>query len=53
VKILIEKVWSNNVLLPKASIIKTKSGDKYYPSLPTNNYKNYTYRLKLTIKKNV
>lgn len=50
-KLIIEKVWSNNKFLPKASIIKSKLGHKYYPSLPDNSNGNYTYRLKLKLIK--
>jgi len=45
-KIIFEKIWSDNILLPKASIIKSKLGDKYYPSLPDNSNGKFTYRLK-------
>lgn len=50
-KIMIEKVWSNNIFLPKASIIKTKLGKKYYPALLDNSNGKFTYRLKLSIIK--
>ncbi len=46
---IIDKVWSDNRLLPKASIIKTKMVNKYYPSLPTNNFGHFTYRLRFRI----
>ena len=50
-QIFIEKVWSNNLLLPKANIIKAKLAGKYYPAFPSNKFdskdgKRYTYRLK-------
>lgn len=46
-KFIIAKVWSNNILLPKASIVKDNLGTSlYYPSLPTNQLKKFTYRLK-------
>ncbi len=52
-RFIIAKVWSNNILLPKASIIKSKLGAfLYYPSLPTNKFEKFTYRLKpMLIKK--
>lgn len=50
-KIIIEKIWSNNILWPKADIIKSKLNGKYFPSLPTNKFKRFTYRLKISIVK--
>ena len=51
--IIIEKVWSSNRLLPKASIIKTKLGSTYHSALATNAIDSATYRLKLSlVKKN-
>lgn len=48
-KLIIEQVWSNNILLPKASIIKERLEDEeddYYPALRTNSFKNFTFRLR-------
>lgn len=50
-KLIIEKVWSDNILLPKASIIQSKSDNKYYPCLPTNKFNKFTYRLRPNIIK--
>ena len=48
-KLVIEKVWSNNVLLPKASIIKVNLCGDYHCSLATNKFGKFTYRLKLSL----
>jgi hypothetical protein len=49
-RIIIKKVWSNKWYYPKATIVQYQFMGKWYNCLPTNSYKNYCYRLKLTIK---
>lgn len=50
--LIIEEVWSNNIFLPKSSSIKYLSGNnRYYILGKSNNFENYTYRLKLSIVK--
>lgn len=58
-KLIIEKFWSNNIFLPKASIIlhrytinsSTGYNNDYYYTLPTGKFNNYCFRLKLKIIK--
>lgn len=48
-RIVIERVWSDNKWLPKARIVKCNLNGLYYPSLPTNAYKDFAYRLRLSV----
>lgn len=52
-KLIIEKFWSNNIFLPKASIILSSTGynNDYYYTLPAGKFNNYCFRLKLKIIK--
>ncbi len=59
-KIIIERIWSGNPFLPKASIVKSNIGGYYRADLPKNTFddklrsgKLYTYRLRLRLVKNI
>ena len=52
-KVIIERVWSKNVFLPRASILMhmDKATKRFYHDLPTNSFNKYCYRLRLRIIK--
>ncbi len=49
--LIIEKIWSSNIFLPKATIIRYKAKtDYYYRSVVgSNSYGKYCYRLRVKI----
>lgn len=45
--LVIIKIWSDNILLPKASsLLSVDNNGRYTFAMPTNKHNNYCYRLK-------